>query len=544
MKNFFLGFFCVLSFSVAAQTAPPKLVVGIVVDQMRQEYLYRYESKFGEGGFKRLMGGFMLTNAHYNYVPTYTGPGHASIFTGTTPAYHGIIGNDWWDKNLKKEVNCVGDERFQPVGNPEGNGDVSPWRMLASTITDELKVATQKKAKVVGISIKDRGAVLPAGHLPDGAYWLDSKSGKFITSTYYKNALPTWVDAFNNLKLPDSYLNQEWKTILPIEKYLNADDSPYERKLKGKDKPVFPYNLKELRKENGGYDLLSVTAFGDDLLAEFAKATLAGEQMGKDDVTDFLSVSFSTPDYVGHAMGPNSVELEDTYLRLDKNLEDLLKYLDRQVGEGQYLVFLTADHAVAEVPQFLKDSKVPAGNFSWSIVEAGLNEHLQKYFPNRKIVERIANEQVFFNQDLFAGDPKTSGIDLLIATELTVNYLQSVDGIAQVFSKAVIKQAAYNEMGIKGMIARGYHFKRSGDVMVQLEPSWIASSYPTGTTHGSTYSYDTHVPILFYGKGVKKGTSASYHTITDVAPTLSVMLKIKFPGACTGQPIVEMVDGH
>lgn len=542
MKNFFLGFACVFSFSVAAQTAPPKLVVGIVVDQMRQEYLYRYESKFGEGGFKRLMGGFMLTNAHYNYVPTYTGPGHASIFTGTTPAYHGIIGNDWWDKNLKKEVNCVGDERFQPVGNPEGNGDVSPWRMLASTITDELKVATQKKAKVVGISIKDRGAVLPAGHLPDGAYWLDTKSGKFITSTYYKNALPTWVDAFNNLKLPDSYLNQEWKTLLPIEKYLNVDDSPYERKLKGKDKPVFPYNLKELRKENGGYDLLSVTAFGDDLLAEFAKAALAGEQMGKDDVTDFLSVSFSTPDYVGHAMGPNSVELEDTYLRLDKNLEDLLKYLDRQVGEGQYLVFLTADHAVAEVPQFLKDIKVPAGNFSWSNVEAGLNEHLQKYFPNRKIVERIANEQVFFNQDLFAGDPKTSGIDLLIATELTVNYLQSVEGIAQVFSKAVIKQSAYNETGIKGMIARGYHFKRSGDVMAQLEPSWIPSSYPTGTTHGSAYSYDTHVPILFYGKGVRKGASASYHTITDIAPTLSVMLKIKFPSACTGQPIVEILE--
>ncbi|MFM8738768.1 MAG: alkaline phosphatase family protein, partial [Cytophagales bacterium] len=312
MKIFFLGFVCVVSFSVAAQNAPPKLVVGIVVDQMRQEYLYRYESKFGEGGFNRLMGGFMLTNAHYNYVPTYTGPGHASIFTGTTPAYHGIIGNDWWDKHLKKEVNCVGDERFQPVGNPEGNGDVSPWRMLASTITDELKVATQKKAKVVGISIKDRGAVLPAGHLPDGAYWLDTKSGKFITSTYYKNALPTWVDAFNNLKLPDSYLNQDWKTLLPIEKYLNVDDSPYERKLKGKDKPVFPYNLKELRTENGGYDLLSATAFGDDLLTEFAKATLAGEQMGKDDITDFLSVSFSAPDYVGHAMGPNSVELEDT----------------------------------------------------------------------------------------------------------------------------------------------------------------------------------------------------------------------------------------
>ena len=526
-----------------AQNAQPKLVVGIVVDQMRQEYLYRFESKFGEGGFKRLMNnGFMLTNAHYNYVPTYTGPGHASVYSGTTPAIHGIIGNDWWDKNLKKEVNCVGDDRYKPVGNVEGNGDVSPWRLLSSTITDELKISTQKKGKVVGISIKDRGAVLPAGHLPDGAYWLDSKSGKFITSTYYKSVLPTWVDTFNGLKLADSYLNQEWKTLLPIEKYLNTDDSPYERKLKGKDKPVFPYNLKELRKENGGYDLLTVTAFGDDLLTEFAKATIAGEQMGKDEITDFLALSFSTPDYVGHAMGPNSVELEDTYLRLDKNLEDLLKRLDKEIGESNYVVFLTADHAVAEVPQFLKDNKVPAGNFSWSNTEATLNEHLQKQFPGKKVIDKITNEQVYFNHDVFSGDPKSAGIELLIATEMAVNFLQSVEGIAQVYPKAIIKQGMYNETGVKGMMVRGYNFRRSGDVLVQLEPSWIPSSNPTGTTHGSAYSYDTHVPILFFGKGIRKGKSSAYHTITDIAPTLSVMLKIKFPTGCTGQPIGEILD--
>jgi predicted AlkP superfamily pyrophosphatase or phosphodiesterase len=543
MKNHLLPLLLLcLNFSYA-QNTQPKLVVGIVVDQMRQEYLYRFESKFGDGGFRRLMGnGFMLTNAHYNYVPTYTGPGHASIYSGTTPATHGIIGNDWWDKNLKKEVNCVGDDRYQPVGNPEGNGDVSPWRLLSSTITDELKISTQKKGKVVGLSIKDRGAVLPAGHLPDGAYWLDSKSGKFITSTYYKNTLPEWVDNFNNLKLADNYLNQEWRTLLPIEKYSNQDDSPYERKFKGKDKPFFPYNLKELKKENGGYDLLSVTAFGDDLLTEFAKSTLIGEQMGKDDVTDFLAISFSTPDYVGHSMGPNSVELEDTYLRLDKNLEDLLKRLDKEVGESNYVVFLTADHAVAEVPQFLKDNKVPTGNFSWSNVEAGLTEHLQKQFPGKKVIDKITNEQVYFNHDVFSGDPKSAGIELLIASEMTVNFLQSVEGIAQVYPKSIIKQGIYNETGVKGMMVRGYNFKRSGDVLVQLEPSWIPSSYPTGTTHGSAYSYDTHVPILFFGKGIKKGKSSAYHTITDIAPTLSVILKIKFPSGCTGQPITEILD--
>jgi hypothetical protein len=528
-----------------SQVSRPKLVVGIVVDQMRQEYLYRFESKFGEGGFKRLVGkGFMLTNAHYNYVPTYTGPGHASVYSGATPSVHGIIGNDWWDKGIKKSVNCVEDDRHKPVGNPEGNGDVSPWRMLSSTITDELKIGTQKKSKVIGISVKDRGAVLPAGHLADGAYWYDGKSGKFITSSYYKNTLPQWVETFNGLKLADSYLNQIWNTVLPITQYIESsqDESPYERKLQGKEKPVFPYNLKELRKTNGDFDLLAATPFGDDLLTEFAKASILGEQMGKDADTDFLAISFSCPDIVGHAMGPNSIEVEDTYIRLDKNIEDLLKTLDKEVGENNYVVFLTADHAVAEVPQYLKDNRIPAGNFAVSTLEVNLNDFLQKYFPGKKIIEKISNDQIFLNQDLFAGDPKSAGIDLLIATELIGNYLQSVEGVAQVFSKTVLKQGAYNEAGIKGMMVRGYNFKRSGDIVYQLEPNWISGGGAQGTTHGSAYSYDTHVPILFYGKGIKQGASSSYHAITDIAPTLSVLLKVKFPSGCTGQPISEILD--
>ncbi len=545
MKKILFIIFIAGSILSYSQEAKPKLVVGIVVDQMRQEYLYRFENKFGEGGFKRLVGkGFMLTNAHYNYVPTYTGPGHASVYSGTTPSVHGIIGNDWWDKGIKKSVNCAEDDRHKPVGNPEGNGDVSPWRMLSSTITDELKIGTQKRSKVIGISVKDRGAVLPAGHLADGAYWYDGKSGKFITSTYYKNTLPQWVETFNGLKLADSYLNQIWNTVLPINQYVESsqDESPYERKLQGKEKPVFPYNLKELRKTNGDFDLLTATPFGDDLLTEFAKASIAGEQMGRDADTDFLAISYSCPDIVGHAMGPNSIEIQDTYIRLDKNIEDLLKFLDKEVGENNYVVFLTADHAVAEVPQYLKDNRIPAGNFAVSSLEVNLNDFLQKYFPGKKIIEKISNDQIFLNQDLFAGDPKSAGIDLLIATELITNYLQSVEGVAQVFSKTILKQGAYNETGIKGMMVRGYNFKRSGDIAYQLEPHWISGGGAQGTTHGSAYSYDTHVPILFYGKGIKQGHSSSYHAITDIAPTLSVLLKIKFPSGCTGQPIREILD--
>jgi predicted AlkP superfamily pyrophosphatase or phosphodiesterase len=520
----------------------PRLVVGIVVDQMRQEYLYRFANKFGAGGFKRLMNdGFILKNAHYNYVPTITGPGHASVYTGTTPAIHGIIGNDWYDKQSRKPVNCVGDDRQKPLGSDKGNGDVSPWRMLSTTITDELKLATQMTSKVVGISIKDRGAVLPAGHTPDGAYWYDGTTGHFISSTYYMQDLPDWIKKFNARDLATQYLSREWNTLLPIAQYTESgpDDSPYETKFKGKENPTFPYNLPELRKSYG-YDLLPSTPFGDDILTDLAKAALDGEGLGKDETPDFLTISYSSPDIVGHAMGPNSVEIEDLYIRLDKNVQDLLNELDKKVGPGKYTVFLTADHAVAEVPQYLKDHSIPADNFKMT-GETGLNDYLQKYFPGKKMVENVSNEQVFLNQDLFSGDPKSGGIELLIATELINRYLMTIPGVAQVYSENTLRQGDYGQQGIKGMIVRGYNHKRSGDIAFALEPGWMTAG-ATGTTHGSAYAYDTNVPALFYGAGIKKGSSTQYHPITDIAPTLSIVLSIKFPSGCTGQPIRELLE--
>lgn len=531
-------------FQPAIAQQKPKLVVGIVVDQMRQEYLYRFENKFGEQGFKRLMNeGFMLKNAHYNYVPTETGPGHASIYTGTTPAMHGIVANDWYDRSLKRDVYCVSDSTQKPLGTDVG-GRISPMRLLSTTITDELKLATQRQSKVISLSIKDRSAVLPAGHMPDGAYWYDNKTGSMITSTFYKEQMPDWVTKFNARKLPDTYLNQEWNTLLPINQYTESgpDDSPYEGKWSGKTKPTFPYNLAELRKKMGMYSLLTMTPWGNTFVADFAKAAVLAEGLGKDAVTDFLAVSFSSTDIIGHAMGPNSVEIEDTYIRLDKVLEDLLNFLDKEVGKDAYTVFLTADHAVAEVPQYLMDNNVPAGYFKPALVKANLNEHLQKYFPGKTVVEEFTTEQVFINQQAFEGDPKASGIDLFVATELITKFLLNTDGIAQVFPATTLRQANSDEVGIRGKVVRGFHPKRSGDIAYVLEPGWFSSNGVTGTTHGSGYSYDTHVPILFYGSGIKKGSSSQFHTITDIAPTLSVLLKIKFPNGCSGQPIAEILD--
>lgn len=526
-----------------AQQKTPRLVIGITVDQMRQEYLYRFYDKFGADGFRRLMDeGFMLRNAHYNYVPTVTGPGHASIYTGTTPAIHGIVANDWYDKQTRKEINCVNDPRQKAVGSNQASGTVSPWRLLSSTITDELKLFSNKRSKVFGISVKDRGAALPAGHLGDGAFWYDAKTGNLISSTYYYEKLPDWLVKFNEQKLADKFLSQTWNTLLPIDQYKESgpDDSPYEVKFNGKEKSTFPYDLKKLRDKNDNFDLLVFTPFANDLLTEAAKSCVQNEGIGEDEVTDFLSVSYSSTDVLGHNVGPNAVELQDMYLRLDRNLADLFGFIDNKVGKGNYVVFLTADHAVADVAQYLRDNKIPAGYFNSANTKVRLNEFMRQYFQGEDVVEEIDGGEVFLNHAIFQRDPRSSGVDYMVATELITNFLLAQEGVANVFSESVIRQGNYNEGGIKGMVIRGHHEYRSGDLTLVLQPGWYSATKVPGTTHGSPYSYDTNVPVLFYGKGVPVGSSVKYHAITDIAPTVSLMLNIKFPSGCTGQPIEEL----
>ncbi|HEY9044863.1 MAG TPA: alkaline phosphatase family protein, partial [Ohtaekwangia sp.] len=349
---------------------------------------------------------------------------------------------------------------------------------------------------------------------------------------------------FNGQNLPEKYLSQQWKTLLPIEQYTESgpDDTPYEKKYAGKTKPTFPYDLPQMRKQNGNYDLLYMTPFANDFLTEFAKTTLVSEKMGKDDVSDFLCISYSTTDAIGHAVGPNAVEVEDTYLRLDRDIADLLKTLDKEVGAGNYTLFLTADHAVADVPQYMKDNKMPAGYFNDNYTEAKLNEFLASYFPGKKLIANISNDQIFLNHEAFQGSPKASGIDMFIVAELIGKYLMTVDGVANYYTEGVLRQGNYNDEGIKGLAIRGYHPKRSGDILFVLEPGWFGSGSIQGTTHGSPYAYDTNVPMLFYGKGIRKGTSVHYHPITDIAPTISMLLNIKIPSGCTGKPVAELFD--
>jgi predicted AlkP superfamily pyrophosphatase or phosphodiesterase len=562
MKKIFLFIFASFTFiqcaSVKSQTASsltlqktiletpqtttlnrPKLVVGIVIDQMRYDYLIKFYSKYGENGFKKLMNdGYNLQNVHFNYIPTYTAVGHTSIYTGTTPTNHGIIGNNWYDKFEKKSIYCVDDISYKTVGANKG-GEKSPYRMLTTTITDQLKLAQNMNGKTIGISIKDRSAILTAGHTANAAYWFEGgDTGKFITSTFYMNALPIWVNNFNNSGIANSYLEKIWDTYFDINTYTEtiADHNIFEEPFKGKESPSFPYDLAKLRKSNNNYDLLKAVAYGNDFTTDFAKATILGENLGKSEYTDFLSISYSSTDYVGHQFGVDSKEVEDSYIRLDKNIEDLIIFLDTKVGKANYTLFLTADHAAVQVPSYLKTLKIPGGYFDNQKFKVFANNITQTHFNSSELIEDISNNQLFLNKDKI----KELHLDILKVEQVLVDELINFENVYKTVSAHTLQSTTFST-GILQTLQNGYNQKFSGDVLFIPNPTTISYAQ-VGSTHGSGYSYDTHVPLIFYGQGIKKGTSNEYYPIIDIAPTISSLLKIEQPNGTTGKTITEVLE--
>ncbi|MHA7843379.1 MAG: alkaline phosphatase PafA [Winogradskyella sp.] len=517
----------------------PKLVVGIVVDQMRYDYLTRFESKFGKGGFMRMINeGFNCKNNHFNYVPTYTGPGHTSVYTGTTPKYHGIISNNWYDKSIKESVYCAQDDSVESVGTESSAGKMSPHRMLTTSVADENRLFTQMRGKTIGIAIKDRGAILPAGHTANAAYWFHGKDeGVWITSTFYRNDLPQWVNDFNNSDIIKSYL-KVWDTYKPIETYIESgsDLNDFERGFNGKETATFPYDLAALKDENGGYDVLKATAYGNSLTTDFAIAAIKGEALGQDSDTDVLTVSFSSTDYVGHNFGVNSKEVEDTYIRLDKDLERFFNYLDENVGEGEYTVFLTADHGAVDVPAYLQSVKIPAGYLDYNSRKEKFNKFLTDTYGTTEIVENISNNQVFLNKAKL----KELDLNLHDVEQALVDEQISYSNIAKVYTATAMNSTDFTT-GIEALLQNGFNQKRSGDVIIVDDIAHIAYS-KTGSTHGSGLNYDTHVPLLFFGKGIKHGETVNKTVIPDIAPTISALLGISFPNAATGDVLGFVLD--
>ena len=534
---FTLFFLMISSISVLAQNNKPKLFVGLVIDQMRWDYLYRYNSLYSANGFKRMLKqGFSNENAMIPYTPTYTAVGHTCVYTGSVPAITGIVGNNWFDKTTGRSVYCTDDSTAKTVGSSTKAGQMSPANMWTTTITDELRLSNNFKSKVIGISLKDRGAILPAGHSANAAYWYDDKPGKWITSNYYMDNLPAWVDDFNAKDLPSFYMSKDWNTLLPINKYdlSTEDDKPYESNIKGEKTAVFPHKLSAISAADK-YSAFKTTPFSSTYSFDFAKATIENERLGKNTVTDFLALSISTPDYIGHAFGPNSIEVEDTYLRLDKDIADFLTYLDKTVGAGNYLFFLTADHGVAHIPGFMAEHKIPAGTFNDDNVAKKINAAVDSVFGVKKAIQTVMNYQVYLDINLL----EKEGKDVAAVKKLVIKMLKEEDFVVTAFATEDLITTVLPPTQ-KEMMINGYNPKRSGDIQFTAKPGYFDGG-TKGTTHGLWNPYDSHIPLLWFGWNVKPGKSNREVYMTDIAPTLAAMLQIQMPNGCVGKVITELV---
>ncbi|WP_338150233.1 alkaline phosphatase PafA [Eudoraea chungangensis] len=517
----------------------PKLMVGIVVDQMRYDYLTRYWNRFQDGGFKRLVnGGFNCKNNHYNYAPTSTGPGHASIYTGTTPSVHGVIGNNWYDKLSGESVYCAGDPAYNTIGSSSEAGKMSPGRMLVSTVTDQLRLHSQMRSKVISIALKDRGAVLPGGHTANAAYWFEGgKDGRWISSSYYMNKLPDWVQTFNQAGSVSQY-KKAWTTLEDINSYVESgpDNTKYEGVFKEEKAPIFPHNLDEIWNANGDYNILRSTPYGNSITTDFALAAIEAENLGKDQITDFLAISYSSTDYVGHKYGVNSKEVQDTYMRLDGELIRLLDYLDEGVGEGNYTVFLTADHGAVHVPAFLEDNKIPAGYLNKQTAIKSLKENIKYTYGAAELIRNVSNNQIFLDHMVI----KNLDLSLQEVQSSLAEELLKQGHYRNVYTAYQLQNGEFTK-GLPYILQNGYNRMRSGDIMLVPNTGYIDYS-KTGSTHGSSNIYDTHVPLILYGKGILQGATIERTEITDIAPTIAVLLGIAFPNGSTGEPVVKALE--
>lgn len=538
MKKVVFIFLALIIFSANnAQTIQrPKLVVGIVVDQMRWDYLYRYYNRYGEGGFKRLLTeGFSCENTMINYLPSYTAVGHSVIYSGSIPAIDGIVGNDWEDQVTGKKWYCTEDTTVQTVGATGKAGQMSPNNLLVSTITDELRLATNFKSKVIGVSLKDRASILPAGHTANGAFWFDDTSANFITSTYYMNKLPAWAKKFNESNEPQKLLANGWSTLYPVNTYTQstADNVTWEGKFKGENAPVFPHDVKDIYKED--HSVIRSTPFGNTLTLEFAKAAINGYELGKGEATDFLTINCASTDYVGHKYGPNSIEVEDTYLRLDKDFSSFFKFLDQRVGKGNYLVFLTADHGAAHPIGFMQAHHIPADFLVTKNIYEPLETFLKQQFGVERLVISTMNYHLSFDLKKIAANK----LDYEAIKKATVSFLLKQPGVQFAVDIEHIGDAPIPEP-IKSKIINGYNSKRCGPIMIIPNPGWFGGSEGgTGTTHGNWNPYDTHIPLVFMGWGIKQGATNRSINMSDIAPTLAALLHVQMPNGSVGKVIEE-----
>jgi predicted AlkP superfamily pyrophosphatase or phosphodiesterase len=542
------------SVAQSQQRTRPRLVLLIVVDQFRYDYLERYGDLFVANGLKRLMrDGASWTQSNYDQMPTYTAPGHATMMTGAYPAESGIIGNEWLDRPSGKRITSVTDETVKLLGGGPNEAASSPSRLMASTVGDELRLATNDRAKVIGISVKDRSAILPAGRHANAAYWFSTTTGNMVSSTFYFNELPAWVNTFNDRRLADKYFGAKWERLLPENEYLKRvgpDSPPWETVTSAGDTNAFPHTITGGAKGPGNtfYWALDYSPFLNEVLDSFAQQAIVNEKLGQDDDTDVLTVSFSANDYVGHRYGPYSQEAMDAVLRVDREVAKLLDFVDARVGLSNTLIAFTADHGVAPIPEHAAALGLGGGRIQATDLFATIDKALTaRYKPQSDYLLRfkeanttrewLINSNLYFNYDALRRD----GVNVEEFSNVVCAAALTVPGIARCFTRTqLMRGAASFTDPIERRALHGFYPSRSGDAVLVTEPYKYLAETLTAT-HGSPYSYDTHVPTIIMGAGVIAGRYLEPATPADIAPTLSALLRITPPSNSVGRVLTEAI---
>ncbi|MFW6369651.1 MAG: alkaline phosphatase family protein [Bacteroidota bacterium] len=545
-KIFFLIALIILLPSLHAQTRnripaeKPKLIIGIVVDQMRYDYIQKYWNDFEDNGFKRLINeGTICRDTRVNYLFTQPGVGHATVATGTYPSYHGIVGLKWYNDLTNEIVHCTKDTDYSTIGGSFESGQHSPHRLMTTSFADELRLASNKRSKTIGISLEAEEAVLSAGHTANGAYWFDQVTGNWVSSSFYMDSLPVWVDDFNLKRFPDTYLERTWNPLLPLEAYdeSNKANDKFENGIANNTN--FPYDLEKLSKNNGRqtrYELIHKTPFGNTYTKDFAIASIVNEELGTDEFTDYLTLNFSVTEHIGKSFGPTSIELQDIYIRLDKDLAHFLDFVNDNIGKENVLIYLTSANGVSYSPDFLKDARIPGGHFNHYSALTLLRSYLNAVYGQGEWVKFYFQNQVYLNRKLI----EDSDLSLEQFQTRVAQFLIQFEGVANAVSSTTLHTRNYTK-GILEKIQNGFNQKNSGDVIINLKPGWIEKSdHVTG--NNSAYAYDSHVPLIWYGWKIKRQRINRQLEITDIAPTLSSFLDIAYPGATIGRPILELME--
>jgi predicted AlkP superfamily pyrophosphatase or phosphodiesterase len=513
----------------------PKLIVVISVDQMRPDYLDRYREKFQDGGFRRLVQeGAVCENTRLDLHIQKTTTGTATLFTGAYPAIHGIVNDSWYDQLRKKEVNCLSDPFYITVGSDSHEGECSAAKLLSPTIGDILKINTRNQSKVFSVALNANSAIFSAGHAANGAYWFDTTNGNMISSSYYLDIFPEWVRQFNEKHFADFYTQRDWTTILPLSTYKESLEDDYVLEKGYYDKwNTFPYNLKKLKSRAESYKFLKTTPFGNTLVKDFALNLIVSEKLGMDDYPDLLTVTFTSMDYENNSFGPASVEMEDTYLRMDQEIAQIMNFLDKNFGKNNTLVVLTSTCSSIYPSEYLKEEfNMPVGQFSPESAVALLKSYLNVTYGPGDYIEHVSDQQLYFNRELL----QKNKIDLNDILTKTATFINQFEGVRVALPATDFIKGDFTN-GQLSSISNSYNLKRSGDVLYQLEDGW----QPVYKYQRTIYNDNSHIPLIFHGNAVRKGNIRRRTEGIDLVPTLFEILHIPVPDYCQGKILEEVL---